>query len=511
MADGSIFPGVSLRLPPQNLQAEQALLGALLARNQAYERVADILEAKHFADPVNGRIYRRIAERILDGHLADAVSMKADFENSGILDEVGGTAYLAQLLGAMVAINTVRDYALAIIDCWLRRQLIDVGEIIVAEAFGAEPSQTGRAQLESAEKALSALGSHTSYSSRLVSGGEAIRLAVEQAEERHRSGVPSGLISGIPTLDKAFSGAGPGTLTLLAGLQGSGKTALMGQLAKAIGLRVMDSAVSRGMTPEQAQHEPGVAIFSLEASAEEIGLRLAAHEADMDGRDLMTGNLDMVAASNLSRALTRTRHMAVRIHDCVATPFRLLAPKIIMHLQRQPELAVAIDHLLVMGDDEPDSRGRSSGGLDPASVAKLTRQLKALAKRLGVPFIVLTHVPRPLKDGPVRRPTKWDVKWAGEGDADNVIFVHRPIMLMSDTPPVQGRQSDDLYKGPNGPLDRWYKERASMAEVAELVVAKTRGGPEAVHRMRWDGPRTALREWDWQPEPVADAIPEWVL
>ena len=162
MADGSIFPGVSLRLPPQNLQAEQALLGALLARNQAYERVADILEAKHFADPVNGRIYRRIAERILDGHLADAVSMKADFENSGILDEVGGTAYLAQLLGAMVAINTVRDYALAIIDCWLRRQLIDVGEIIVAEAFGAEPSQTGRAQLESAEKALSALGSHTS-------------------------------------------------------------------------------------------------------------------------------------------------------------------------------------------------------------------------------------------------------------------------------------------------------------------------------------------------------------
>ena len=102
----------------------------------------------------------------------------------------------------------------------------------------------------------------------------------------------------------------PGTLTLLAGLQGSGKTALMGQLAKAIGLRVMDSAVSRGMTPEQAQHEPGVAIFSLEASAEEIGLRLAAHEADMDGRDLMTGNLDMVAASNLSRALTRTRHMA---------------------------------------------------------------------------------------------------------------------------------------------------------------------------------------------------------
>ena len=202
MADGSIFPGVSLRLPPQNLQAEQALLGALLARNQAYERVADILEAKHFADPVNGRIYRRIAERILDGHLADAVSMKADFENSGILDEVGNG--LSGALGAMVAINTVRDYALAIIDCWLRRQLIDVGEIIVAEAFGASRRRRAARSWSWPRRRYPHSDPRRSDSSRLVSGGEAIRLAVEQAEERHRSGVPSGLISGIPTLDKAF-------------------------------------------------------------------------------------------------------------------------------------------------------------------------------------------------------------------------------------------------------------------------------------------------------------------
>lgn len=484
-----------------------ALLGALLARNQAYERVADILEGRHFADVVNGRIFLRIAERILDGHLADAVSMKADFENSGVLDEVGGTAYLAQLLSSMVGINTVRAYAEAIVDCWLRRQLIGIGEEIVNGAFGDDPSRPARSQLELAEKAIAALGAHTSYASRLVTGGEAIRLAIEQAEERHRTGVPIGLNSGMATVDKAFAGAGPGTLTLLAGLQGSGKTAIASQIAKSIGLRVFDEATARGMTPEDAQRQPGVAIFSLEASAEEIGLRLAAHEADMDGKDLMAGNLDMASAANLARALSRTRFMAVRIHDCVATPFRLLAPKIVMHLQRQPERAVMIDHLLVMGDDE-DSRGRSSGGLDASSVAKLTRSLKALAKRLAVPFIVLTHVPRPLKDNVVRRPTKWDVKWAGEGDADNVIFVHRPIMLMSDTPPPQGRLSEDAYRTLNGPLDRWYKERQAMAEVCELVVAKMRAGPEAVHRVRWDGPRTAIKEWDWQP--AADDVPEWV-
>lgn len=510
MADGGSLLGLSQRLPPSNLQAEQALLGALLARNQAYERVADILEPHHFADPINAKIYQRIAERILDGRLADAVSMKADFERSGVLDDVGGTAYLAQLLSSMVGIINAREYAQAVIDCWLRRQLIDVGEAIVNNGFGTDPDMDGRRQLEAAEKSLSALGAHTSYASRLVTGGEAIRLAVEQAEDRHRTGVPVGLNSGMPTVDKAFAGAGPGTLTLLAGLQGGGKTALMGQVAKAIGLQVLDQAVARGMKPDAAERQPGAAIFSLEASAEEIGLRLAAHEAGMDGRDLMTGNIDMVAASNLAKALSRTRHMAVRIHDCVATPFRLLAPKIVMHLQRQPELVIFVDHLLVLGDDE-DNRGRSSGGLDASSVAKLTRQFKALAKRLGIPIVVLTHVPRPTKDFVVRRPTKWDVKWAGEGDADNIVFVHRPIMLMSDTPPPQGRLSDDSYRTMNGPMDRWYKERQAMAEVCELVVAKMRGGPEAVHRVRWHGPTTSIQEWDWKPEPTADEVPEWVL
>jgi len=106
VADGGLA-GLSLRLPPSNLAAEQALLGALLAQNRAYERVADFLEPKHFADPVHARIYRRISERILDGRLADAVSMRADFENSGILDEVGGSAYLTQLLAAMVGITIV--------------------------------------------------------------------------------------------------------------------------------------------------------------------------------------------------------------------------------------------------------------------------------------------------------------------------------------------------------------------------------------------------------------------
>src|ERR1700761_6226737 len=146
--------GLSQRLPPSNLQAEQALLGALLSNNKAYDRVSEFLQPEHFADPVNGRIYAAIARRREADQIADAVTLKAEFEHSGVLDEVGGTAYLAQLLTAMVGIINVADYGRAIFDAWLRRQLIDIGETVVNNAFGADGALDGGQQIEAAEHSL---------------------------------------------------------------------------------------------------------------------------------------------------------------------------------------------------------------------------------------------------------------------------------------------------------------------------------------------------------------------
>ncbi len=143
--------GLSQRLPPSNLAAEQALLGALLANNKAYERVSDYLAPDHFADPLHGRIFAAIGRRIEAGQLADAVMLKAEFEHSGVLEEVGGTAYLAQLLTAMVGIINAGEYGRAIHDAWLRRQLVEIGEVVVNRAFGAEPELDGRQQIEAAE------------------------------------------------------------------------------------------------------------------------------------------------------------------------------------------------------------------------------------------------------------------------------------------------------------------------------------------------------------------------
>src|ERR1700684_91689 len=146
--------GLSQRLPPSNLQAEQALLGALLANNKAYERVSEFLAPDHFVDPIHGRIFQSIARRIEAGQLADAITLKAEFEHSGVLEEVGGTAYLAQLLASMVGIINAGEYGRAIYDAWLRRQLIDIGENVVNNAFGAQPELDGTLQVEAAEQSL---------------------------------------------------------------------------------------------------------------------------------------------------------------------------------------------------------------------------------------------------------------------------------------------------------------------------------------------------------------------
>ena len=119
---GNGMPGMSQRLPPSNLEAEQALLGALLANNKAYERVSEFLASEHFADPIHGRIYHAVQRRIEAGQLADVVTLRAEFEHSGLLDEVGGTAYFAQLLTSMVGIINAGEYGRAVHDTWLRRQ-----------------------------------------------------------------------------------------------------------------------------------------------------------------------------------------------------------------------------------------------------------------------------------------------------------------------------------------------------------------------------------------------------
>src|SRR6201996_6133911 len=195
--DSPLF-ALSQRLPPSNVQAEQALLGALLANNKAYERVSEFLVAEHFADPIHGRIFQAISRRVEAGQLADPVTLKAEFEHAGILEEVGGTAYLAQLTTAMVGIINAGDYGRAVLDTWLRRQLIDIGETVVNNAFGADAELDGQQQIEFAEQSLFNLAADGPATGGFVSFDRALTDAIMGSERGfRRSGSGSGLTTGL--------------------------------------------------------------------------------------------------------------------------------------------------------------------------------------------------------------------------------------------------------------------------------------------------------------------------
>jgi replicative DNA helicase len=492
-AASSLFGDAAYRQPPMNIQAEQALLGTLLANNRTLAHVVDFLQPQHFADAVHALIYQRIVDRVTNGELADAVTLRGDFERSGQLDQVGGLTYLAQLLSAMVGVLSVPAYGRAIHDAWLRRELAHIGQQVVELAHGADPSQDATAQVISAQKALADLTGRGARDDRLMSLGEAVSAALRQAVEAYRTGVTGAVLTHMLTLDKALGGLWPGDFDLLAGIPGSGKTALAVQIAYTIGKRKFDAAIAAGATPQEASKLPGVAVFSLEMRAEELGARIAAYRASVGVERLRSGQFDMIEAERLAAAEREAMWLPVRIHDCRQTSVRLLGAKARLHFHRQPEELAIVDHLLV-AESDPGPRARSAGS-DVASVAKAARDYKTLAGDLGLPFLVLTHASRASGDRPDHgRPTLRDVKWAGEGDADALVFVHRPIMHMTQSPPARtGRQSEEQFMRA---VNLWHEQRDAARDLAEIVVAKRRMGPTGVWRMRFDGPTTSFGEID---------------
>ena len=240
--------GLSQRQPPSNSQAEQALLGALLANNRAFERVAEFLAPEHFADPIHGRIFAAIHRRVNNGQLADAITLRAEFEHTGVLDEVGGTAYLSQLLTAMVGIINAGEYGRAIHDAWLRRELIEVGEEVVNNAFGADAeSWTASSRWKRPSSACSTLRTRAPRAAVSSCSSSALTAAIQGAERAfHRSGHVSGLSTGLRDLDKKMGGLHPSDLLILAGRPGMGKSALATKIAFGAARALLEEARAGG-------------------------------------------------------------------------------------------------------------------------------------------------------------------------------------------------------------------------------------------------------------------------
>ena len=477
--------GLSQRMPPSNDRAEMALLGALLANNKAYERVSEFLSPDHFADAVHGRIFQAIVRRVEAGQLADAVTLKAEFEHSGALDEVGGTAYFAQLLTAMVGIINAGEYGRAIHDTWLRRQLIEVGEVVVNNAFGADAELDGRKQIEAAESQLFNLATRGGSEGGFVSFERALTDAIQGAERAFKnSGHVSGLSTGLRDLDKKTGGLHPSDLMILAGRPGMGKTALATKIAFGAAKALMADAQAEDPNKQPAG---SVAVFSLEMSSEQLATRLLSEEARVSGDRIRRGDIGQKDFDRFVQVSREIGSLPLHIDDTPAITLSAMRTRC-RRLKRTKGLSlVVVDYLQLM---------RPSVGTKPESrvleISQITQGLKAIAKELAVPVLALSQLSRAVENREDKRPQLSDLRESGtiEQDADMVFFVYREEYYLQQRMPQQSEKDFD------GAMTEWQAKMDSVHNKAQILIEKQRHGPTGKIDVLFEGEFTRFGDLD---------------
>ena len=483
--------GLSQRLPPSNLQAEQALLGALLANNRAYERVSEFLGAVHFADPIHGRVFQSIQRRIEAGQLADAVTLKAEFEHSGVLEEVGGTAYLAQLLSSMVGIINAGEYGRAIHDAWLRRQLIEIGETVVNNAFGADPELDGGDQIELAEHSLFQLATEGGGNEGgFVTFESALAQAIAGAERSfQQAGHVTGLTTGLRDLDAKMGGLHPSDLMILAGRPGMGKSALATKIAYGAAKSLLEAARALGPNVQPAKQ---VALFSLEMSAEQLATRLLSEESRISGDRIRRGDIGQKEFDEFVRVSRDIGALPLQLDDTAAISMSMLRTRC-RRLQRTKGLAlVVVDYLQLM---------RPSAGTRPENrvleISQVTQGLKALAKELAIPVIALSQLSRQVENREDKRPQLSDLRESGtiEQDADVVMFIYRDEYYLEQRQPKEGAFEGGPEKF-HAAVEEWQQRMTQVHNKADLIIAKQRHGPTGTIPLFFEGAFTRFADLD---------------
>jgi len=470
------------RAPPHNIEAEQALLGAILVNNDAYRRVAEFLLPEHFAEPVHGRVYAAISKLIERAQIANPVTLKNLFDQDGALTEIGGAQYLARLAASVVTIINVTDYGRAIYDLHLRRQLIAIGEDVVNDAYSYDLEQQATVQIEAAEKKLFDLATTGQFDGGFQPFKSALTAAITMAEAAFkRSGRTIGVATGFTDLDKTLGGLHPSDLLILAGRPSMGKTALATNIAfnAARAYRPARGPDGRVIAEDGAV----VGFFSLEMSAEQLATRVLSEQSGVSSDNIRRGDVSNADFDKFVRASLSLAEVPLYIDDTPALSITGLRTRA-RRLQRTHGLhLIVIDYLqLIRGGGDTENRVQE--------ISEITRGLKALAKELSVPVLALSQLSRAVEQREDKRPMLSDLRESGsiEQDSDVVMFVYREEYYLSRGEPAQ--HPDEKPDKFNERYENWKTRLEEVHDMAELLVAKQRHGPINKVTLRFDSHTT---------------------
>ena len=448
-----------------NIDAEQALLGALLLDNELIDKIPDFFAPYHFASELHSKIFDTIRKMRDSGGVADPITLDAMLKSDEMYKASEGKGYLLDLEDSVISLASIEEYAKIIYDLYLRRQIVLISDESILKANTQSSSEGALDIIENTEKKLYDIAAGTSGTGRLVQLGNALKESIELASyAAKRSNYIVGVTSGFKKLDDSLGGLQKSDLLIVAGRPSMGKTAFATNIA-------FNAAKAKlNKDPNGA----GVIYFSLEMSGEQLATRILASESGVPSNDIRRGNVHN-SIGKFMEIQQDLQQMDLFIDDTPNITVNQIRHRA-RRIKRQHDIGlIVIDYLQLI---ETGRMGRTSENR-VQEISEITRSLKGIAKELNVPVLALSQLSRAVEQRDDKKPQLSDLRESGsiEQDADVVMFVFREEYYKARKEPKEGTIEHD----------KWRIDMENISNRAEVIIAKQRHGPIGTVKLFFDG------------------------
>src|SRR4030088_1746228 len=468
------------RTAPHNIEAEQSVLGAILVNNDAFYRVSDFLEPKHFFEPIHQTIFETAGSLIRAGKVATPVTLKTFVPAE---TDIGGMTvgqYLARLAAEATTIINAHDYGRTIYELALRRDLIGIGEDMVNVAYDAPVDFAPRAQIEDAERRLYELAESGRYDGGFQRFAQALPVAVDMAAKAfQRDGKLSGIATGLRDLDVKMGGLQPSDLIIVAGRPGMGKTALATNIAYNVAKAHRAEVQADGTM--KSINGGIVGFFSCEMSAEQLATRIIAERTGIPSSTIRRGGITENDFEKIRDYSIELQSLPFYVDETGGLSISQLTARA-RRLKRQKGLdLLVVDYIQLL-----QGSGKRGNDNRVQEVTQITASLKALAKELNIPVIALSQLSRQVESRDDKHPQLSDLRESGsiEQDADVVLFVYREEYYLQNKEPKPGTAEHE----------KWQADMAAVHGKAEVIIGKQRHCPTCIFELSFEAELTRFSD-----------------
>ena len=443
---------------PNNIEAEQAVIGSLLVNNEIYDEISLILDPEiqatfgdKFFDPMHQKIFNAIRSMIFKGMLANPITLKNYFKDDK--DDINVSEYLVKITKFSTSVRQTIEYAKIIYDMFVRRELIKISEQAADDAKITDLENDGQSIIENTEKLLFDLAEKGSSNTSLVKFDDAMKQTIEMAQAAFKNeegivGVPTGLTD----LDNKLGGLHQSDLIIIAGRPSMGKTSLATNIAYNAAKKLQDSG-----------KKSSIAFFSLEMSSEQLSTRIISEQARISSDFIRRGKITDDQFDKFIETSKNIADLPLYIDETPAISVAALSNRA-RRIKRLHGLdMILVDYIQLMRGSLNNRDGRVQ------EISQITQGLKAIAKELSVPVVALSQLSRQVEQRDDHKPQLADLRESGsiEQDADVVMFVYREGYYLSRKEPREATVEHA----------EWQAKMNEVAHLAEIIIGKQRHGP----------------------------------